>query len=293
MNTPQNYIARYQSLDYSMNHALLGFYVAMEVFRDFPSRLPNNVRSPLINGLRDFILMAKAAKDEIETNRNANGQGKHVSKVTMKPQSRGATAFIKTLIAQSGVGASGKPSFPFEAPIRSQYLFLALAYTDAFVTDSMSYMVESRPQILNKNDQISWKNILEFGSWDTLVSHMKSEHLTAFGFVPLEKRIEDLVSKYGVSIKADKADMNNFSEAILIRNSLIHNNGIISKHYTETSQIRKYNVGDTVTMSDDQVVSLIESIHNVCYEVFSGILLHFYKTHADKISGIMNRNKKS
>ena len=58
---------------------------------------------------------------------------------------------------------------------------MMLSYLDGFFADSVRVICLAKPEVLKTNKQISWKDVIEIGSWDGINDYLVDEYVFSFG----------------------------------------------------------------------------------------------------------------
>lgn len=144
---------------------------------------------------------------------------------------------------------------------------------DEFILDSIKTTMLLNPNSLKSKEQITFEDIIESGSYDSLIKTLIDKKLDKLGRDSYLKKIEYLMNG-GIVLDIDscfwKDDMILFCE---MRNALIHSKGQFSKSNIDklkgTKFEEEYNIGDEVKLSKeiiDEKYNLLELVANSLYK---------------------------
>ena len=145
---------------------------------------------------------------------------------------------------------------------------------DEFILDSIKTTMFLNPDSLKSKEQITFEDVINSGSYDSLIDYLVNKKLNKLGRDSYLAKIEYL-TKGGIEPDIDKCfwkdDMILFCE---IRNSLIHSKGEFSKSNIDKLKGTKYkeiyNIGDNVKLSEEIIEEqyrLLELVANSLYRV--------------------------
>lgn len=144
-------------------------------------------------------------------------------------------------------------NFPINTEIFSKQIhhaafLLGYSYFEAFLGDLAKAIYFSNPQMLPKDKQLSFQDILERDSYDNIVEFMISKEITSVFFQSMDK-ISDYFSKK-FCLEWPKKQKDKMIEASLIRNCLMHNDSIVDE---KLSKFPRYSINETISLSADIV----------------------------------------
>lgn len=273
MNFDQ-YTAQFRSLQAGLMQVQLGLVVSAEVFDDFPNKLPSHLSEELRLYAQTAAGVLNAAvadlpKDQQRAMQNMAGgldktlphdvrsssvPAKSLIKQSERNWNRKLTSpFFMAVVSRSIHDDRFEGGFDFGRAICAQHLFLAFAHADAFGAESMQAILDTCPERLRTNKNLTWQKVQELGSWEAIQGFMKESLCLEFGFRCLADRLVTLRNDFGVNIALDEAELNQLHEAELIRNLFMHAGGIANAEYEKRSKVQAYKNGQAIELSVEDV----------------------------------------
>lgn len=150
---------------------------------------------------------------------------------------------------------------------------------DEFILDSIKTTMLLNPNSLKSKEQITFEDIIESGSYDSLIKKLIDKKLDKLGRDSYLKKIEYLING-GIVLDIDncfwKDDMILFCE---MRNALIHSKGEFSKSNIDklkgTKFEEEFNIGDEVKLSKEIIDEKYKLLELVANSLYNGICKKF------------------
>lgn len=151
----------------------------------------------------------------------------------------------------------------YRTQISHSAFLLGYSYFEAFLADLVRHIYAQHPQMLPKEKEIKFSDVLECGNYDTVVSHMIEREVLSVFFSSMEKIIEYLNRKLNLSWPDDFRD--HAIEASLLRNCLLHNNSCAD---VRLSKYGKWGTGEEIVMTDYDVHNFGIAVRLVAPEIY-------------------------
>lgn len=285
-------------IDYmlSINQIKVLSLTAGQVFSDFPKRLPENIRKPLMANLQEFLRLTGKKlkkKEEIEIEITTHGFVPKLNgeKVEYSKDDRdriiGNTLFISTIMmgfTKAQLDKLHKTKFKishkidFERVLYFQELVMNFSYLNAFVDDSLRVICKICPEILKRSKKIEWNAIISCGSWEKIMDHLIERFVREdFSYKSVIERVELLRKEIGLKINYPKNSLSFLEEAELFRNLIVHNFGRINNQYIRKSGRTDLNVDMVVPVTFAYVDKLSYESQLLASIIFKEIALNFFK----------------
>jgi hypothetical protein len=170
--------------------------------------------------------------------------------------------------------------FDFGSLVIAQELVILLAHVDAFISDSIRAMCKAKPIILISDKKISWRDVIETGNWDDLISYLTEEYSYDLGWNSISDRISYISERHGLKISLSEP-IRRLSEAEQLRHLIIHNGGRVSQEYLKKTGKTDVDLGELITITHDYTKQVAEDalllLNNIFLSVsekFFGIILN-------------------
>lgn len=110
----------------------------------------------------------------------------------------------------------------YQAQVAHSAFLLRFSYAEAFLSDLVREMYHCRPEMLPRDKQLTFGDVLEQPDFDAVLSFMINREVFAVFYNSMEKIIEYFERK--LHLQWPTADVDPVVEASLLRNCIIHNN---------------------------------------------------------------------
>ncbi|MCL4692866.1 MAG: hypothetical protein KJ060_10200 [Candidatus Hydrogenedentes bacterium] len=147
--------------------------------------------------------------------------------------------------------SSQDPSLPdtFDAyryTLSNAAFLLGYAYFEAFLADIARAIYLARPELLPKDRNLTYKEVLNFDSKDAIVSHMASQVVRS----ALYRSVEDIQEFFREKLHINWPDNPEIVVASRMRNCLMHNGGRVDERLAE---VCSRDVGTEIRLMPDDV----------------------------------------
>lgn len=286
----EEYRKVYNRYQVSVNQSRVLTVVAREVLKDFPRRLPSDLRKSFHAGLEGFIhaLAAFMAEQGIAVPEKISeimeSRGEHPDQYEVQ-----LDFFIpafRMVAAAGSLDASPEHAFDFERLLYSQELVVHFAYLDAFMGDSLRAICQVRPEVLKSNRQVDWATILSCGGWSELLAHLCEKYIYEFGFLRFPKRLAFLREQLGLAIRCPDAAATFIEEAENVRDIVVHNAGRVSQEYMRRTGRNDVVIGQFVSLKDEYLDDLADASQVFARALFLSASTKFFNVDASKQPGV-------
>lgn len=268
--------------------------VSREATKDFPKNLPQELRSPLAEALREM----GSALMEVAT---AAREGKKVAKSIKLPKDP-----IKSKLVESAFSlffAQTKPTtlhetsktfeVGFEKVLSSQALIMVFAHIEGFMADTLRVVCTVRPDVLKSEKKVDWATALAFDKKEDLISYLTERYVFEFGWQNLPKRLELLKKDTGLEIEYPQSELELIAMAENIRHVIVHNAGRVNQAYIEKTGRTDLAVGDLVPVTLEYIYQLSNAARMLASDLFFAVSKKFFDIEDKKLVGTLRRKKSS
>jgi len=286
----ETYRGIYHGYEISVNQTRILAIVAGEVLREFPRRIPGELREPVGTRLGEFVRALETAIDRLS---GSTGEAESET-IQVKPADSDeaeihgelARAVLQLYIAEVMLGGSvSQPDFA--RLVYSQELVMVFAHLDAFMADSLRSVCQVRPEVLRTDRRIQWAEVLSYGGWEELLGHLAERCVFEFGWQPVYRRVEFLNEEMGLGLGGDAYDLKLLDEAENVRHVLIHNGGRASQEFIARTGRSDVAVGELVPVTSEYVAKVSDSSRLLAGELFVQVSKKFFHVDDSRISGVV------
>lgn len=280
------YTQAYRSLEIGLAQAELGMIGASESFKGFPLNLPPPLQLSLAAGLTEY---ARILRQYARTKRSKGAEGASLPfSDESEPVHDIVDPFVRIALLSGTLPQHVSRIIPdFQPLIASQYLFVLFACADAFTEQTIRSILTVCPERLRTQNQITWNEALETGSWKDLLNHMRDQTCMKFGFQCLADRAIELRDRLGVGLTMEADCLDQVREAELERNLLMHAGGYANAEYIKRSPKPRFKLGQKVVVTCADVSAYIHAVNHLCAEIFRAVAVHFHKATRTQIDSAM------
>lgn len=243
--------------------------VGLEVFAEFPTRLPEPTQVRLARVIDAFVKM---------------DFGDFANEM---PPMAGFT-FFEALKARARSRAEHPneplielPPLDFSRLLLEQQLVMSLAALDAFMADCARAIATQRPEVLRSKESVKVEDVLKCGSWDAFVSTLVEAFIFKHGFGRLRARIETF--RVHVELKGlHEFHIHQIQLADDIRNIVVHSGGCVSAEFikqrgAEDKAPVQYQLGSRLPLDTNQLGAMRMMVSFLAGLLFSEISAKYFK----------------
>jgi len=108
---------------------------------------------------------------------------------------------------------------------------MIFAHLDAFLADCMRCGLVQRPDLLARDKQVKWGQVLKCRNWDSLIEHFSEDYVFEFTWKTMTERVAHLRSALNLELTFSEERIARLQRASHVRHILIHNGGRVSKEF--------------------------------------------------------------
>ncbi len=135
-----------------------------------------------------------------------------------------------------------------------------ISYQEAFIKEYIKEIMISRRDLLKNKKTITFEEICDFDSMNSLILHMAQEDIDKTLYGGIDDIADYLDKRFGLSLQSEFIDWKIIREASYRRNLIIHNQGITNKIYCFKTGHQKTN---------ERLLTDISYVQNATKAVFS------------------------
>lgn len=285
----QSYRKTYYSYELSVNQTRVLTAVSGEVVKEFPNRLPEDLRKTLLTHMIDlarFLTKSEAEREEIPANVEDTPGGLDWG----GRKSKLFEHWVYMTIALGKIDASFK-DVDFERLLCSQELVMLFTHLNAFMADSLRAICQVCPEVLRSGKQINWATALSFRGRKELLNHLTERYVFDFGWESIPKRLEFLRSKLGLAIECPGSDLELIDTAENIRNVVVHNGGRVDQQYIDETGQNDLVIGELVPVTPEYVDRVFTATRLLVGELFIQVSKKFFHVEDSKLMEVWRRNE--
>jgi len=287
----QTYRKTYYNYELSVSQTRILTLVAGEVVKEFPNRLPQDLRGPLLRRMKELTRAFLATKAEARRERvvldeddmRGGSDRGGIKSNLFEPALRMMIALGMLKAFSQGVD--------FEKLLCSQELVMLFTHLNAFMADSLRAICRVRPEVLGSGKQIDWATALSFRGKKELRNYLTERYVFDFGWESVPKRLEFLRGKLGLAIECPGSDLELIEEAENIRNVVVHNGGRVDQEYIAKTGQNDLVIGDLVSVTPKYVEQVSDATRMIVSELFVQVSKKFFHVADSKITGVWRRSK--
>lgn len=265
---------------------------ASESFADFPNRLPDHIRKPVLS---TFAQVAKAIEKKFgiggqNEEKSAPDPGRSGEEGTPNDFDLGVSddrwskfghlALMR--LALKEVSDHKVRSLNWERQFCAQCLVMMIAHLEGFLKDSLRAICRTEPRTLKKykDRKIDWGTVLETPDRDALLNHLIERFLRQEvepGSVC--SALDTLRGDFGLRLQIGSEE-ETVKRAEQIRHAAVHNAGRVDKSYLRLTSATDLAEGEEIPISPLYVHNLGGSAGAICSEVFFAASRKFFDVDA-------------
>lgn len=255
---------------------------AGDALSNFPHRLPEQSRETAYAALRE--MQQKIGK--IIQAHESGSMDFSDTELDDEILDQRASAMIVDLYMTTLIAGRNGREFDFERLLYAQEMIMVLAHLDAFLADTLRAICTREPRLLMRGNKISWREVLEAGSWDRILTRLIDEYSYEFGWKSARERIAYLRDEHGLVVDISDAILDKLDLAEELRHLFVHNGGRVSRKYLERSGRTGIDVGSIITLSAQDASSIGIIVRRVGSAVFASAATKFFGASLDDLSGL-------
>lgn len=141
---------------------------------------------------------------------------------------------------------------------------LGYSYFEAFIADLAKKILLARPMLLPKNKNITFSDVINSGSYETLLEKMVEQHVFSVMYDSIENISEYYAEKLHITWPKNN-ESHSVVKASLIRNCYMHNGGIVDLRLHEKFGIE---LGSEIILNPSEVHGYGIAIRQIAHEIY-------------------------
>ena len=256
------------------------------VLTKFPSRLP----SELVGGIAELAAELRKQLETAEASQNGLAETPEQRSIDIRITAPSlhplAEPFLWLSIARlptpmQVLGAD------FTQTILRQELVSILALLEAFLGDALRTICRLRPEVLRRSKKLEWKDIMECGSWDGVLSRLEEELAHEHSMHSISARIELLKTDYGLSLHLPPETITVIDLVEQIRHVILHNGSRTSREFLRRTQSEGDKVGEELMLDDE----LVAGFCRIARSTISAVLLSVIFKHGGHRADLVTKHR--
>jgi hypothetical protein len=247
---------------------------------DFPTGLPAATREDLANFLQPLAAgimeIASAATAQENTAKNRT--------LTVPIGDDPLVLSLVRLILSSVPDVKPLKDISFERLLFSQVLISTIAHLESFLAGSVMAACHAEPRLLCRNKTLTWKSIIEAGSWEDVIDLLVEEYTYEFGLKPLSGRLKCLGDDLGLSLSPlGTKDLPRLEEACEVRHIIVHNGGRVSRQFLIRTGRTDLDLGEPFEVTEKYSQQIGNAAERLCAAVFVDIAIKFFHASQEEV----------
>lgn len=251
------YLRRYNYFGACLGGSGVSSIISLMILNDFPNKLPKELAQYVIKTMDEFF--KSHAKNDIRAQEILKKKSTVSISLPFRmdifPESDLRQSLIHSSLFLSIGEIAMEQNLDWKNFLTAQNLVMIFAHFDAFFSDSIRAICESKPEILKREKKISWRNALELENQQLLIKHLTEEYVFELCHEDTIKRITILEKELGLKLDIGEKRLESIKNAQLIRNIVVHNGGRINAEFIRkvADGQRKLKIGDIVKIELDVI----------------------------------------
>jgi hypothetical protein len=278
MNVVESYKKTSQNFHSSLSQSVITTLIANDILKNWPNSLPSEIREPLI------LEMSKLAAFCVDMMKNQCTRDQFLAEFEKKKADLRAAGKLPdlyvaafSLLLINPRSSADILNSDFTRVVHSQALVMLFAHLDAFLSDSMRIICQTRPAVLKCDKKMTWADIVSYGQWPTILDRLIEDYVFEFGWKSLRKRLEILNEQIGLRIGFTDEGLQRLEAAELVRHLVTHNGGNINQKYIDVTGQTNFTVGQPFPLDAEFIIETNKLIVTLGIEIFTAIMQKFYK----------------
>ena len=148
----------------------------------------------------------------------------------------------------------------YQIQVSHAAFLLGFSYFEAFLADVVKEAFARRPNMLPKNKNLKYEEVLKCDNYDDVIAKMIETETYNIFFGSFENIGEFFTNK----LSLPWLDTRHIKEASFIRNCIIHNNSIVDQRLSDNSN---YELGATILLTATEVHDFGIAIRQLAHEI--------------------------
>lgn len=276
-----DYETKYFDFEAAINRTRMISLAAGESLKDFPSKLPGDIRSIF---RKDWSRILEILSEHFE-----GALGPQFK----KPDSPFVFPLIALLHCEYKRNKEN-PKFDllnFDTNLFAQELVMLYAHLDAFMAETMRTICLAQPAVLKNEKKFSWNKIIECGNWDSLFDTIVEHYVYEFGYMSIRERIQFLKEKHGLELLLITKRLDEIVMAENLRHIIIHNGGVVSNAFIEKTGRVDVKIGEMIHVTNNDVEKISDNIRDLGGRIFSSTTKKYFEIEKTPLFSAMDEEE--
>ena len=117
--------------------------------------------------------------------------------------------------------------------------------------------------------------MLECSSIEEFATRMAERRIDELAYAGFPAIRKFLANRLGVEAEYDRTDLELASEAIAIRNVIVHNRGRVNERFLRDTRLEDLNIGDLVPLDVQDAITMTRAVQAVAKSIDNGLIAKF------------------
>lgn len=289
-----------------------------QILEDFPKNIPSEIRKPIGDTFLQLSDMFKEVKTlgseqsktcEIGTKKwqiSLSGESAQLKFPTNKDEKKKnakgkpsltdnlSVELIFILISQIGrdENIDDFPDVDFKTVHIHQTLVMHFSTFEGILADSLRAICCVQPNVLKKQNKLTWEEILSVNSWNALTEMITEKFVKDLGFQSLFEKIETFRKVFGLDITLTPDEISVLKDTEIVRNLVVHNAGKINIEYLNSHPTEKIVIGDNIPLSIEYLEHISTTLQNIAGDLYLKIASKYFGNPKDAKNCVVRHERK-
>lgn len=148
----------------------------------------------------------------------------------------------------------------YQTQVAHAGFLLGFSYVEAFLVDVAKEAFRRRPEVLPKDKELKFRELLDCGSYETIIEKMIEKEILSLFY----GSFENIGTYFQEKLSLPWSDSKNIVKAPLIRNCIIHNDSIVDQRLSSVSEL---DIGEKITLNASDVHDYGIAMRDLAYRM--------------------------
>lgn len=265
----EDYSGIYSNFVYTINQLRFSSIVSRRILHDYPKNVPDEIMSPVLERIL-FLIHKEGLRRGLTTEEKLLADGIDISQEV--PLSEELLPLIGPFL---NIGLDGKKlgKIDFERLILYQEIIMNYSLVEGFVLDSIRAVCNKCPDILKKEKQMTYKEIIESGTWEKIIENLVEKYAYDLGYGGIEEKLENIEKEYHIDIIEYEDSLKKIN---VIRNAIVHNGAKINSDYITIMDEPNLVIGNEMTLDTQIINGLLNDLNQNMDNLYREISIKFF-----------------
>lgn len=144
-----------------------------------------------------------------------------------------------------------------------------------YLAEVLTTVFLARPDTLRSSDVVTLEEVLQCASMDEFISRAVERKAEALTYKGVSAIFQFMVDRLGLAINEDDDCIREASEAIAVRNVVVHNRGRVNTHFLRLTGRTDLKSGDLVPIDLDKAKSWADALFNYAVLIDRAVMAKF------------------